>query len=71
MWRGRTPALVAYGLAMARVWQERGFADTTERQIGEFAPEVVGPVAGRAGRRRAAARRGWATRRCTGRTAPT
>jgi len=41
MWRGRTPALVAYGLAMARVWQERGFADTTARQIGEFAPEVV------------------------------
>jgi hypothetical protein len=42
MWRGRTPALAAYGLAMARVWQERGFADSTEHQIGEFAPEVVG-----------------------------
>jgi hypothetical protein len=42
MWRGRTPALVAYGLAMARVWQERGFADSTANQIGEFAPEVVG-----------------------------
>ncbi|TFV63316.1 UNVERIFIED_ORG: hypothetical protein E4P37_15090 [Bacillus sp. AZ43] len=42
MWRGRTPALVAYGLAMARVWRERGFADTTEAQIGEFAPDVVG-----------------------------
>jgi hypothetical protein len=42
MWRGRTPALVAYGLAMARIWQERGFADSTARQIGEFAPEVVG-----------------------------
>jgi hypothetical protein len=42
MWRGRTPALTAYGLAMARVWQERGFADSTEQQIGEFAPEVVG-----------------------------
>src|SRR4051812_13264615 len=42
MWRGRTPALVAYGLAMARVWRERGFADTTEAQIGEFAPHVVG-----------------------------
>jgi hypothetical protein len=41
MWRGRTPALVAYGLAMARIWRERGFADTTEPQIGEFAPEVV------------------------------
>jgi len=41
MWRGRTPALVAYGLAMAGVWQERGFADTTAAQIGEFAPEVV------------------------------
>jgi hypothetical protein len=42
MWRGRTPALVAYGLAMVRVWRERGFADTTEIQIGEFAPDVVG-----------------------------
>ena len=42
MWRGRTPALVSYGLAMARVWRERGFADSTEIQIGEFAPEVVG-----------------------------
>ena len=42
MWRGRTPALVSYGLAMARIWRERGFADTTESQIGEFAPDVVG-----------------------------
>jgi hypothetical protein len=42
MWRGRTPALVAYGLSMARIWRERGFADTTEVQIGEFAPHVVG-----------------------------
>src|SRR5690348_17940936 len=42
MWRVRTPALVAYGLAMARVWRERGFADTTHAQIAEFAPEVVG-----------------------------
>src|SRR3954469_10597280 len=42
MWRGRTPALVAYGLAMARIWQERGFADSTISQIGEFAPDVVG-----------------------------
>ncbi|RBY86177.1 MSMEG_6728 family protein [Blastococcus sp. TF02A-26] len=41
MWRGRTPALVAYGLAMVRVWRERGFADSTFTQIGEFAPEVV------------------------------
>ena len=42
MWRGRTPALVAYGLAMVRVWRERGFADTTAHQIAEFAPEVAG-----------------------------
>jgi hypothetical protein len=41
MWRGRTAALVAYGLAMARIWRERGFADSTASQIGEFAPEVV------------------------------
>jgi hypothetical protein len=42
MWRGRTPALVAYGLAVVRVWRERGFADTTAHQIAEFAPDVVG-----------------------------
>jgi hypothetical protein len=42
MWRGRTPALVAYGLAMVRVWRERGFGDSTETLIVEFAPEVVG-----------------------------
>jgi hypothetical protein len=42
MWRGRTPGLVAYGLAMVEVWRERGFADTTRTLIGEFAPEVVG-----------------------------
>ena len=41
MWRGRTPALVAYGLAMVRIWRERGFADSTYTLIGEFAPEVV------------------------------
>src|SRR5687768_9428317 len=42
MWRGRTPALVAYGLAMVRAWRERGFADSTAHQIAEFAPEVPG-----------------------------
>jgi hypothetical protein len=42
MWRGRTPALVAYGLAMVRVWRARGFADSTHALIAEFAPEVVG-----------------------------
>ncbi len=42
MWRGRTPALVAYGLATVRVWRERGHADSTEPLIAEFAPEVVG-----------------------------
>jgi hypothetical protein len=42
MWRGRTPGLVSYGLAMVTVWRERGFADSTETLIGEFAPEVVG-----------------------------
>ncbi|TYP86183.1 MSMEG_6728 family protein [Blastococcus xanthinilyticus] len=42
MWRGRTAALVGYGLAMVRVWRERGFADSTETLIGEFAPDVVG-----------------------------
>src|SRR3954453_72449 len=41
MWRGRTPALVAYGLAMVRDWRGRGFADSTEGQIREFAPAVA------------------------------
>ena len=42
MWRGRTAALVAYGLAGVRVWCERGHADSTAPLIAEFAPEVVG-----------------------------
>ena len=42
MWRGRTAALVVYGLAMVRVWRERGFADSTETLIAEFAPEMAG-----------------------------
>ncbi|SNS74786.1 hypothetical protein SAMN06893096_107144 [Geodermatophilus pulveris] len=42
MWRGRTPALVAYGLATVRAWQERGFADSTHTLIAEFAPDAVG-----------------------------
>ena len=41
MWRGRTPALVAYGLAAVRAWRERGFADSTHDLIAEFAPDVV------------------------------
>src|SRR4051794_1613693 len=38
MWRGRTPALVAYGLAMVKVWRDRGFADSTRTLIGGVAP---------------------------------
>src|SRR3954453_10417541 len=41
MWRGRVPALVAYGLAMVRVWRERGFADSTQESITEFAPQAA------------------------------
>ncbi|MGY1814306.1 MSMEG_6728 family protein [Blastococcus sp. SYSU D00820] len=41
MWRGRTAGLVGYGLAMVRVWRERGFADSTYTQIAEFAPDVA------------------------------
>lgn len=41
MWRGFTPALVLYGLICARVWKQRGHADTTESQIAEFAPAMV------------------------------
>ena len=42
MWRGRTPALVAYGRAMVREWRARGFADSTDGQIAEFAPDLAG-----------------------------
>ena len=42
MWRGHTAGLVVYSLAMVRIWRERGFGDTTDQQIAEFAPQVVG-----------------------------
>ena len=42
MWRGRVPALVAYGLACVDEWTAQGRADTTREQIAEFAPDVVG-----------------------------
>jgi hypothetical protein len=41
MWRGRTAGLVVYGLAMVRAWRERGFADSTETLIAEFAPDAA------------------------------
>jgi hypothetical protein len=41
MWRGHTPGLVVYALAMVRVWRERGFADSTEALIAEFAPDAA------------------------------
>jgi hypothetical protein len=40
MWRGRTAALVLYGLENVRAWRERGHADSTYDLIAEFAPEV-------------------------------
>ena len=42
MWRGRTAGLVGYGRAMVREWRRRGFADTTDAQIAEFAPSAAG-----------------------------
>ncbi|WP_369136634.1 MSMEG_6728 family protein [Modestobacter versicolor] len=42
MWRGYTAGLVVYSLAMVRVWRERGFADSTEALIAEFAPDAAG-----------------------------
>ena len=42
MWRGHTAGLVVYALAMVRVWRERGFADSTEALIAEFAPDAAG-----------------------------
>ncbi|MEP6853110.1 MAG: MSMEG_6728 family protein [bacterium] len=41
MWRGRTPALVRYGLDCVQAWTALGHADSTAAQIGEFAPEVA------------------------------
>ena len=41
MWRGRTAGLVVYSLAVVRVWKERGFADSTESLIAEFAPDAA------------------------------
>lgn len=40
MWRGRTAALVVYGLEVVRAWRERGHADSTYDLIAEFAPQV-------------------------------
>ncbi|KNC19701.1 hypothetical protein AC792_04810 [Arthrobacter sp. RIT-PI-e] len=41
MWMGYVPALTAYGLAVVSEWVSRGHADSTYRQILEFAPEVL------------------------------
>jgi hypothetical protein len=41
MWRGHTAGLVVYGLTMVRAWRERGFADSTEALIAEFAPDAA------------------------------
>src|SRR3954462_10310248 len=38
MWRGRTLALVVYGLAVVQAWRGRGHADSTHDLIAEFAP---------------------------------
>ena len=41
MWQGHTEALVVYGLAVVDAWLGRGYADSTQPQIAEFAPEAV------------------------------
>jgi hypothetical protein len=41
MWRGRTEALVRYGLDCVESWQGRGHSDSTAHQIAEFAPPVL------------------------------
>lgn len=41
MWMGHVPALTVYGLAMVSEWVSRGHADSTHRQILEFAPHVL------------------------------
>jgi hypothetical protein len=40
MWRGRTAALVRYGLDCVAEWTARGHGDSTAAQILEFAPSV-------------------------------
>src|SRR3954453_18724974 len=40
MWRGRTPALVVYGLEIVRAWRGRGHADSTYDLIAEVGPEA-------------------------------
>ncbi len=42
MWRGRTEALVLYGLACVGEWTSRGHLDSTCASIAEFAPRVRG-----------------------------
>ena len=72
MWRGRTRgAGRPTGWRWSRVWRERGFADSTETPDRRVRPRGRRPAAGGARRGRACCRRGWATRRCTGRTGPT
>src|SRR4051794_41349047 len=44
MWRGRTPALVAYGLAVVRAWQARGHAHSTYELITQVAPQGENPT---------------------------
>lgn len=41
MWMGYVPGLTVYGLAMVAEWVSRGHADSTHRQILEFAPHVL------------------------------
>lgn len=42
MWRGRTQALVAYGVVVVEEWRRRGFTDGTRDDIVEFVyPEPV------------------------------
>lgn len=36
MWRGYTPALVTYGMAVTAAWSDAGFADTVGPQLVEF-----------------------------------
>ncbi|WP_308219790.1 MSMEG_6728 family protein [Gordonia sp. McavH-238-E] len=50
MWRGHTPALVAYGLAFVDVWTGEGRADSTAPMIAEFRARRGGPGPVRAGR---------------------
>ncbi|SNT00895.1 MSMEG_6728 family protein [Rhodococcoides kyotonense] len=50
MWRGFTPALIAYGVATCREWAARGHADALEAQLLDYGPAFTFDELSREGR---------------------